>query len=181
MNFVYHATSDPYRINDCLVYNLARSWLRRPNLLRAQACSQADYLFYLCFSEAQLSQDIFIFIAIGIAAGILAGLFGVGGGIIIVPLLMLIFGFSQQAASGTSLVALLGPVGLLGVMAYFNAGRLTPEQIRMGLIIAVGMFFGTLLGAQLSISLPTLYVKRAFCIFLLFVAIRIWIDAPKTQ
>src|SRR5688572_2090931 len=75
-----------------------------------------------------------LLIVIGIGAGILAGFFGVGGGIIIIPALIFGLGYTQHMASGTSLVALLLPVGLLGVLEYYRAGKIGPENIKAGLI-----------------------------------------------
>lgn len=117
--------------------------------------------------------------AIGVAAGILAGFFGVGGGLVIVPMLVLVLGYSQYAANGTSLVALLGPVGILGVIAYYQAGKIGPENIKSGLLIAVGMFFGAYCGSRLALMLPGEILRRAFCIFLVLVAVRMWMQTGK--
>lgn len=114
-------------------------------------------------------------IVIGLAAGVLSGLFGIGGGIIIVPFLVLVMNYSQQSASGTSLVALLLPVGLLGVLSYYRAGKIGPTEIKAGLTIACFMFFGTLLGAKLSARLPEEMLRKGFAIFLVVVAIRLWL------
>ncbi len=78
--------------------------------------------------------------SLGIVAGILSGMFGVGGGIVIVPALVVFFGMTQQSAGGTSLVALLLPVGLLGVIEYYHSGKISMEKILIGLIIAAGLF-----------------------------------------
>jgi len=115
-----------------------------------------------------------LYIVIGIAAGILAGLFGVGGGLIIVPALVLALGFTQVAATGTSLVALLAPVGLGGVYAFYAAGKINGENIKEGLFISLGMFLGSFLGAKLALSMPDYMLKRTFAIFLVVVAIRLW-------
>jgi uncharacterized membrane protein YfcA len=120
-----------------------------------------------------------LFLVIGVCAGILAGLFGVGGGLIIVPALVLIGGYTQMAASGTSLVALLLPIGLAGVYAYYTAGKISPENIKAGLLISVGMFAGSYFGAKIALMLPDYIVKRAFCIFLLIVAARMWMTTMK--
>ena len=78
-------------------------------------------------------------IIIGLAAGVLGGLFGIGGGIIIVPALGLAFGFSQHKAQGTSLVALLAPVGLLALMNYYREGN---ADLVKGAWIAAAFFVG---------------------------------------
>ena len=114
------------------------------------------------------------FAVIGVAAGILAGLFGVGGGLIIVPALVFLFGFSQVTATGTSLVALLAPVGLGGVYAFYMAGKINSENIKQGLLISVGMFLGSFIGAKIALSFPDYILKRAFSLFLVIVAVRMW-------
>lgn len=123
--------------------------------------------------------DIYWFVVIGLAAGVLAGIFGIGGGIIIVPILVLVMGFTQTQATGTSLVALLAPVGVLGVVSYYRAGIIQAEQIKFGLMISLGMFFGTLIGSRIALGIPDVYLKRAFCIFLILVAVRLWLQTPK--
>src|SRR5690348_4512389 len=95
-----------------------------------------------------------LFIIIGIAAGILAGLFGVGGGLIIVPALVFLLRFSQVTATGTSLVALLAPVGLGGVYAFYQAGKINNENIKQGLLISLGMFLGSFIGAKVALTFP---------------------------
>jgi uncharacterized membrane protein YfcA len=116
------------------------------------------------------------YIIIGLLAGILAGLFGVGGGLIIVPALVLVLGFSQFAANGTSLVALLLPVGIGGVIAYYRAGKIDVGNIYGGLVISVGMFLGAFLGSKLALTLPEVLLKRSFCVFILFVAVKLWMS-----
>ena len=114
-------------------------------------------------------------IGVGVLAGILAGMFGIGGGIVLVPLLVLLLGFEQHTASGTSLVALLLPVGLLGVMSYWRAGKIGAEHLRWGLIVSLGMFAGTFLGARLALGMPTDVLRKAFAVFLIFVSARMWL------
>lgn len=117
-----------------------------------------------------------IMVLVGTCAGIFSGVFGIGGGIIIVPILVSLFGLSQQTANGTSLVALLAPVGILGVMEYYRSGKLSPENIKMGMFIALGIFVGAFLGAKLAVHLSSDTLKKAFAIFLIFVAGRLWLS-----
>lgn len=117
---------------------------------------------------------IFMFIT-GILTGILSGIFGIGGGIILVPLLVLLLKMPQHTASGTSLVALLLPVGLLGVLEYYRAGKISLEHIRYGLLIAGGLFLGTYFGSKLALSLPASLLRRMFSVLLGLLAIRLWI------
>ena len=116
------------------------------------------------------------FILTGICAGILAGLFGVGGGLVVVPLLVFLVGFTQQQAAGTSLVALLAPVGAAGVYAFYQAGKINITHIKAGLLISIGMFVGSYFGARLALSLPDLVLKRCFSVFLLVVAAKFWLS-----
>lgn len=106
---------------------------------------------------------------VGVAAGILSGLFGVGGGVLIIPGLVLLLGFSQHQAQGTSLVALLLPVGILGVIRYWKAGHVNWIA---GLIIAVGILLGAYIGAGFAIKISEVWLKRAFGILLILVGIR---------
>jgi len=115
-----------------------------------------------------------ITLALGGITGILSGLFGIGGGIILVPLLIFLLGFSLPAASGTSLVALLLPVGALGAYQYFKAGKITADHIRYGGLIAIGIFFGTFAGAKVAGLLPELILRKLFAVFLFLVALKVW-------
>jgi uncharacterized protein len=115
-----------------------------------------------------------LFLAIGLAAGLLSGLFGIGGGIIIVPALLLVGRMQPSTATGTSLGALLLPVGALGAWQYYKNGHL---DIRAALLIALGIFIGAYLGALATQGLNPMVAKRAFAVFLVIVSIRIWATA----
>ena len=123
--------------------------------------------------------QIGILSSIGLIAGIGSGLFGIGGGVIIVPLLIFTFGFSQKTSSATSLVAMILPVGILGVWEYYKVGIINNSHIKMGLLISMGIFFGALIGSKLAILLPTKIITRAFALFLIYVSIRLWIESNK--
>ncbi len=110
----------------------------------------------------------------GVLAGICAGIFGIGGGVIMVPILVLLFKYPQVTANGTSLVALLLPVGIFGVLEYYKAGKISGENIRLGLIIAVGLFLGTYLGAKLAVHVPVKLLGKLFSVFLLAVALKMF-------
>jgi uncharacterized membrane protein YfcA len=115
---------------------------------------------------------IALFIAIGLAAGVLAGLFGIGGGILIIPLLVYAAKFTQHAAHGTSLAALLLPVGALGAWEYWRNGHV---NFRAAALLALGLFIGAWFGARLAIQLSPLVLRRTFAVFLLIVAARLWV------
>ena len=103
---------------------------------------------------------------LGFVAGILSGMFGIGGGLVIVPGLMILFQMPLNTATGTSLFALIWPVGLLGVLAYWREGQV---NARIGGWIAVGLFVGAYLGAKVTLSFPPSTMKRAYAVFLLVV------------
>jgi uncharacterized protein len=113
-------------------------------------------------------------LAIGIAAGILSGMFGVGGGIIIVPALVLLFGMTQQSAVATSLIALLLPVGMLGVMEYYRSGKISTENIWIGLVLATGLFAGAFFGAKTATHLSSDTLRKAFAVLMGIVALHLW-------
>jgi uncharacterized membrane protein YfcA len=117
------------------------------------------------------------FLITGLCAGVLAGLFGVGGGLVVVPMLVFLVGFSQQAAAGTSLVALLAPVGAAGVYAFYQAGKINATHFKAGLLISLGMFVGSYFGARLSLAMSDFLLKRVFSIFLFAVAVKFWFSA----
>lgn len=108
-----------------------------------------------------------IAIIIGLVAGVLSGMFGIGGGVVIVPALILIAGFSVAMASGTSLAALLLPVGIFACIQYYKAGYLS---IKISAIIALGLLCGVYFGAELAIFLPNEIMKQLYGAFLLYVS-----------
>jgi uncharacterized membrane protein YfcA len=114
------------------------------------------------------------FLLIGLGAGVLSGMFGIGGGIVIVPALVFIAAMAQKTATGTSLVSLLLPVGALGAWQYYKAGAL---DIRAALLLTPGLLVGAFIGAKIALQLPTRDLQRAFAIFLVAVAGRMWISA----
>lgn len=115
------------------------------------------------------TQTLIILIIIGIAAGMLGGMVGVGGGIIIVPALVFFLGFSQKMAQGTSLGILLLPVGILGVIQYYKEGYV---DMRVVLLISTRFFLGSFLGSKLALSLSQETVKKIFAILLIIVAVK---------
>ncbi len=123
-------------------------------------------------------QTILILMLVGIAAGMLSGLVGVGGGIVIVPALVLILGFSQKMAMGTSLGILLLPVGILGVFQYYKQGYV---DVRVVLIISFAFLFGSYFGSKIALSLPQETIKKIFAVFMIIIAIKLlFFDKKKT-
>ncbi len=120
---------------------------------------------------------LLIFLAIGLAAGVLSGLFGIGGGIVIVPALLYFAKMAPAKATGSSLGALLLPVGVLGAWEYYKNGDL---DVRASLFVAAGLTVGAYFGARLNHLLSPAQAKRAFAVFLLAVAVRLWVTAKSS-
>ena len=114
--------------------------------------------------------EVLILLAIGIAAGTLSGMFGVGGRVIIVPALIFFLGMSQHQAQGTSLGLMLLPIGILAAWNYYKTGNL---DIKAGLLVAAGFIVGGYLGSKLSLSINELTLKRIFGVLMLVIALRI--------
>ncbi|MDR3652871.1 MAG: sulfite exporter TauE/SafE family protein [Paludibacter sp.] len=112
---------------------------------------------------------------LGILAGIMSGLFGIGGGIIMVPSLIAIFGMGMLNANATSLAAMLLPVGILGVIAFYKAGLI---QLRNALWISLGLLAGSYFGAEMAISVDVKVLSKLYAAFLLYVAVG-YLDIPK--
>ena len=113
--------------------------------------------------------QILVVAAIGLVGGVLSGLFGIGGGLVIVPGLVLLAAFPIATAAGTSLGALLLPVGLLGAIEYYQAGHV---DIQAAALLAVGLAVGAYFGAKIGTSLPPELAQRAFGVFLVAVGAR---------
>ncbi|MBX7134278.1 MAG: sulfite exporter TauE/SafE family protein [Fimbriimonadaceae bacterium] len=109
-----------------------------------------------------------ICIIIGLIAGISSGLFGIGGGIVIVPMLIFAFEFGQRKAQGTSLVALLAPVGLLGLWNYVKADQ---ADLGKGAWIAGGFVLGAFFGSKIAVGLDDALMRKLFAGFLVLIAI----------
>ncbi len=114
------------------------------------------------------------FLLIGAAAGVLSGLFGIGGGVLIVPCLLFFASMEPQMATGTSLVALLLPVGALGAWHYYQNGLL---NVHAALWIALGLFLGAWAGAQVAVDISGALLQRAFAVFLFGMSVYVWIAA----
>ena len=110
-----------------------------------------------------------MYLGVGLLAGLLSGFFGVGGGSILIPALVFLFGFSQHQAQGTSLAIMLPPVFILAVWRYYQAGQV---NVPVAIFMAVGLTVGGLLGAQFVQAVPDLKLAKAFGIFLVLVGIK---------
>ena len=111
-------------------------------------------------------QTVLIIILIGLAAGMLSGLVGIGGGIIIVPALVYFLAFSQHQAMGTSLGILLLPAGILAVINYYKQGYI---DIKVVILLFIGFLLGGYFGSKVSLSLSESAVKRIFAVVMILV------------
>ncbi|MBO8142449.1 MAG: sulfite exporter TauE/SafE family protein [Firmicutes bacterium] len=111
-------------------------------------------------------------IVLGLVAGILSGLLGIGGGILIVPVLNQLFHVPMPLAVGTSLLIII-PTALAGTLTHFFRGNL---ELSMGLPVMIGAVVGGMLGARLVGYLPELAVKRLFAVLMVYMAIRLFFD-----
>ena len=111
-----------------------------------------------------------LFILIGIVAGILSGMFGIGGGIIIVPALMYICGFSQLKAQGTSLAVLLPPVGIFAFIEYYKKGQV---NVHAGIIIVIFLVLGSILGSRIAQNLPADILKKCFAVLMILISLKL--------
>jgi uncharacterized membrane protein YfcA len=109
-------------------------------------------------------------ILLGLLAGAFSGVVGIGGGIIIVPALVYLFGLSQHQAQGTTLGLLMFPVGILAVMQYYKQGYI---DYRYVLFIAAGFIVGGYLGGKLVVNIPDYIIKKIFALLMIAIAVKI--------
>lgn len=119
-------------------------------------------------------QAVIILVLIGLAAGVLSGLVGVGGGIILVPALVYFLGYNQHQSQGTSLGVLMFPVTVLAFIAYYRDSLITgsPIEIKVILIIAAGFVIGGLLGGALAVRIDQMLLRKLFAILLFYTGIK---------
>jgi uncharacterized protein len=105
----------------------------------------------------------------GLLGGILSGLFGIGGGVIIIPILVLLLGMNQHLAQGTTLALFVPPIGFLAAWTYYREGLV---DLKVAGLLCIGFFIGGLLGAKLAAYLSDIVLKRLFGWFMLVIALR---------
>ncbi len=111
-----------------------------------------------------------LLILLGVAAGVASGLVGIGGGIILVPALVFLFGLSQHQAQGTTLALMVPPIGIIAAYTYWRSGYV---NFRIAALICLGFLIGSLLGARFSLSLPNAVLQKVFGVFLLLLSVRL--------
>ena len=112
--------------------------------------------------------SVVLVLAIGLAAGILSGVFGIGGGVIIVPALIYMAGFRQHSATGTSLAVLLPPIGIGAMWEYYRHGNV---DLRVAMIMAVAVFAGGWIGALVANRVSGPYLRLAFGLFVVVLGV----------
>jgi uncharacterized protein len=115
--------------------------------------------------------EILLLVVIGILSGVLAGFFGVGGAIIVIPALIFFFGLSQHQAQGTSLAFLLAPIGLFAFVNYYKAGYV---NVKYAIIIGLAFMLGAYFGSKIAIRIDGEYLKKAFAVLVILMGIRLF-------
>ena len=121
-----------------------------------------------------LESSTLLFVVIGLAAGILSGVFGIGGGVVIVPALIYLAGFNQHRATGTSLAVLLPPIGFAAMWEYYRHQNV---DLRAAMIIAVAVFGGGWVGAVIANRVSGPYLRLAFGVFVVVLGVSLMMGA----
>ena len=108
-------------------------------------------------------------IVLGLFTGTVSGLLGIGGAVVVIPILVFMFGFDQHLAQGTTLAMMLPPVTFLAVMQYHKAGHI---NWKIALLLSAGFFIGGLLGSKIATNIDASTLKRIFGIMLLIISLK---------
>ena len=114
---------------------------------------------------------ILLLTIIGLIVGFFGGMFGVGGGVILIPALVYIIGMEQHSAQGTSVAILLPPIGIIAAYNYYKAGHV---NIKYAIIIVISFVIGSYFGSKLAVSLPDQLSKRIFAVILFLISIKMF-------
>jgi hypothetical protein len=132
---------------------------------------RAELDYEACWADAV---TVILVLLLGVFAGIMVGLLGIGGGIVLVPAMVHVLHMDQHLAQGTSLFILLPPIGLGALRQYWKAGNV---DLRAGLFCAAGMILGAYLGSKIAVPMSTQMLKGFFGAFLMFSAVLLWMKA----
>jgi uncharacterized protein len=121
---------------------------------------------------------VIIVLLLGLSVGVLVGLLGIGGGVVLVPAMVLLLHMDQHLAQGTSLFILLPPIGLGALREYWKQGQV---DLRSGILCAVGMFAGAYGGSLIALPMPSQNLKGFFGIFLMLAAYLLWRKAQRAN
>lgn len=111
--------------------------------------------------------QVLLYVLLGLVAGLLSGVVGIGGGTIIIPTLVFLFGFTQHKAQGTTLALMVPPIGILAAWTYYKQGFV---DLRAAVFIVLGFFLGGLLGARVAVGISDTVLRKVFAVYLLIVA-----------
>ncbi len=114
--------------------------------------------------------NIIIILLIGFAGGIAGGLLGIGGAVVMIPALVFILKFNQLTAQGTTLLAMIPPIGIFAALEYYKAGH---AEIKTAAIIAAGFIIGAYIGSKAALNLNPQIVRKIFGIFLLYISFKL--------
>ncbi len=112
---------------------------------------------------------VFLYLFMGLVAGVFSGFLGLGGGVVIVPALVYILGFTQHQAQGTTLAMMIPPIGLLAALKYYSQGNV---NVKVALFLCLGFFVGGFFGAKFVEKIPDELLKKCFGFLLLFVSLK---------
>ena len=112
---------------------------------------------------------VLICLLVGVSAGALSGLIGIGGGVFIVPALVYFFGMSQHRAQGTTLALLVPPIGALAAWTYYKQGHV---DLRVAALVCLGFFVGSFFGAEAVVGLSSATLRKVFGLALLIIALK---------
>ena len=115
-------------------------------------------------------QQIAILLLIGLAAGAMSGILGIGGGVLIIPALVMLLGYTQQTAQGTSLVLLLPPIGIFAVINYYKGGFV---DFKAAGIMIITFIIGSYLSSKFAVSINEGMMRKVFAVFLIFYAVKL--------
>ncbi len=113
--------------------------------------------------------NLLFYILLGLVAGTFSGLIGIGGAIIIIPCLVLLFGLSQHTAQGTTLALMVPPIGLLAAWTYYKHGFV---DLKIAGLICLGFFAGGLIGAKFAAEIPDEILRKIFGVVLLLASLK---------
>ncbi|MFH1767694.1 MAG: sulfite exporter TauE/SafE family protein [Candidatus Omnitrophota bacterium] len=111
----------------------------------------------------------FIYVCLGLIAGIFSGFLGIGGGTVLIPAMIYLFGLTQHQAQGTTLALMIPPIGLLAAMKYYHEGNV---KISMAIFICLGFFLGGLIGAEFAHKVSAAAMRKIFGIVILIVSLK---------
>jgi uncharacterized protein len=114
---------------------------------------------------------LLLLVLIGLVTGAFSGILGLGGGLVVIPALVYIFGFSQHMANGTSLAMMLPPIGIFAAYNYFKAGQV---NMKYAFILAIAFMIGSYFTSKIAVKIPENILRKIFSVFLLLVAFKMF-------